>query len=125
MVIGVFFPLLLLSSSMDTTQMIKEIKWAKRFGMAGLGFSLLAIASDVEADLYYQKYQDATVPDSCVYYRKKTILFENLRDGFLGAGLLNFTVASILAYFEKKDGKYRLNLRFNRGGMSLTLIRKL
>lgn len=122
--LGIIFPLLLFATQGDTLQ-TRGMKWSQKFGIAGLGFSLLAIAADVEADVYYQKYQDATISDSCIYYRERTLFFEDLRNGFLGAGLLNFTVASILVYLEKRDSKYRLDLRFNKRGIGFTLIRRL
>jgi len=76
---------------------------AKIFGIAGFTCSLFAIGSDILAEHYNDKYEEATFANDISHYEDLTEVYERIRDMSLLLAVANFTISTIFWIDEKKS----------------------
>ncbi|MGB9720251.1 MAG: hypothetical protein ACPL28_02055 [bacterium] len=103
-IMGICLFLFLLLNKMDANK-------AKVFGIAGFTFSILAIASDVGVEHFYDKYENATLPEDCIHYRNMTELYERFRDVSFGLSVLNFSLNTVFFLKEKEELEVGINCK--------------
>ncbi len=76
---------------------------AKIFGIAGFTCSLFAIGSDILAEHYNDKYEQAASANDISHYEDLTEVYERVRDMSLLLAVANFTISTIFWIDEKKS----------------------
>ncbi|MCX7996086.1 MAG: hypothetical protein N3A65_10040 [candidate division WOR-3 bacterium] len=100
-----------------------EASKSKLFAITGFTFSIMAIVADIEVEHFYDKYQNATLPDDCIHYRNMTQFYEKVRDISFGLSVVNFSLSTIFLLKEKK--KLETGFYYKKGKVCLFLKRLL
>jgi hypothetical protein len=76
---------------------------AKIFGIAGFTSSLFAIGSDILAEHYNDRYEEATLEKDMSHYKNLAEVYERIRDMSLLLAVASFTISTIVWIGEKKS----------------------
>ncbi|MEO0096135.1 MAG: hypothetical protein ABIL46_09420 [candidate division WOR-3 bacterium] len=98
-----------------------EASKAKLFGIIGFTFSITAIASDIAVEHFYNKYENADLPEDCIHYRNMTQLYEKVRDVSFGLSVLNFSLSTV--FFLKEKRELKLGINYQKGKICLGLLK--
>ncbi len=76
---------------------------AKIFGIAGFTCSVVAIGSDILAEHYNDKYEEAATRSDGAHYQDIAVTYERVRDLSFILAVANFTLGTIFWLDEKKS----------------------
>lgn len=86
---------------------------AKIFGIAGFTFSLCAVGSDIVADHYNDKYEEATLKTDMSHYKDLAEAYERIRNMSFLLAVANFTISTIV-WIDEKKSVVGLELDYNK-----------